>query len=84
MSCDLSIDDDSVTNFLLDLNLRIPEKQFFPKIIEDFEQQNLLKDPLHHQHQQHSKSYDLIEIQQPNKKHLVDPVMKINDFVTTG
>ncbi len=84
MSGDLTIDDNNVTDFLLGLNLRIPEKQFFPKAIEDFEQQELLKDPLHHQHQQHPKSYDLTKVQQPNQKHLVDPVMKINDFVRTG
>ncbi len=83
MSGDLSIDDNSVTDFLLDLNLRIPKNPFFTKTIEDG-QQKLLKDPLHYQQQEQSESHKLAVVQQPNQKHLVNPVMKLDDFVTTG
>jgi hypothetical protein len=84
MSGDLSIDDDSVTDCLLDLNLRIPKNPFFPKTIEDFEEQKVLKDPLHYQQQEQSESHKLTVVQQPNQKHLIDPVMKLDDFITTG
>jgi hypothetical protein len=100
MSDELSIDDDNVTDYLLDLDLRIPKKEFFPNIIEDSEHQQQQhqeqKDQQQQQQQQQPENVFLSHQQQhlqPLKQdrsdqhpeqQLVDMVMKMDDFVTKG
>ena len=95
MSVELSIDDDNVTDYLLDLDLRIPKKEFFPNIIEDSEhqqqqhqeQKDQQQQPenvfLSHQ-QQHLQPLKQDRSDQHPEQQLVDMVMKMDDFVTKG
>ena len=71
MSNDLNIDDDTVSDYLMDLDLRIPKNEFFQNIIEDPEQQQQQRQQLpegfeelsNQQHQQPSMDHSLQEQQ---------------------